>query len=110
MLNAFLAEQAEKEACLKQQQFVKNSQITDVAVPCPCSQQTSDVAVQTDLPDVMEDLKEQVRSLTKIVAELTELNAKERSPIPLCDLVLSPDDNRIIPLETPLRALSSIND
>ena len=110
MLNTFLAEQAEKEAHLKQQRVVKTKQTLNVAVQCACSGQTSDVAVQTDLPDVMEDLKEQVRSLTKIVAELTELKAKEPSPVPLYDLVLSPDDNSNIPLETPLQAHSSIND
>ena len=145
MLHAFLTEQAEKEARLKQQRVVKTKQIPDVAVQtlevavqtpevavqttdvavqtldvavqtpdeavwCACSRQTSDMAVQTDLPDVMEDLKEQVRSLTKIVAELTELKAKEWLPIPLCDLVLSPDDNSNIPLETPLQVPTSIND
>ena len=68
------------------------------------------MAFQTDLPDVMEDLKEQVRSLSKIVADLTELEAKEQLPIPLCDLVLSPDHNNNIPPETPLQVPSSIND
>ena len=110
MLNALLAEQAETEARLKQQRVMKTRQTTDVAVQCGCSQQTSDAAVQTELPDVMEDLKGQVRSLTKIVEELTELKAKERLPIPLRDLVLSPDDNSDVPLETPLQAPSSIND
>ena len=110
MLNTFLAEQAEKEAHLKQQRFGKTKQTHDVAVQCACSRETSDVAVQTDLPDVMEDLKEQVRSLSKIVADLTELKAKEQLPIPLCDLVLSPDDNNNIPPETPPQVPSSIND
>lgn len=55
----------------------------------------------------MEDLKEQVRSLSKIVAEL---KAKEQLPIPLCDLVLSPDDNNNIPPEAPPQVPSSIND
>ena len=87
MLNTFLAGQAEKEAHLKQQRVVKTKQTHDVAVQCACSRETSDVAVQTDLPDVMEDLKEQVRSLSKIVADLTELKAQEQLPIPLCDLV-----------------------
>ena len=47
----------------------------EVAVQCANSRQTSEAAVQTDIPDIMEDLKEQVKSLTKIVAELTELKA-----------------------------------
>ena len=109
MLNTFLAEQAEKEARLKQQRVVKTKQTHDVAIQCACSRETSDVAVQADLPDVMEDLKEQVRSLSKLVADLTELKAKEQLPIPLCDLVLSPDDNNNISLETP-QVPSSIND
>ena len=65
------------------------------------------MVVQTHLPDVMEDLKEQVRSLSKIVAEL---KAEEQLPIPLCDLLLSPDDNNNIPPETPPQVPSSIND
>jgi len=55
----------------------------------------------------MDDLKEQVKSLTKIVAELTELKAKEWSPLQLCDLVLSPDDNSSIPSKTPPEIPSS---
>ena len=98
MLNTFLAEQAEKEACLKQQRVMKTKQTHDVAVQCACSRETSDVALQTDLPDVMGDLREQIRSLSKIVTEVTELKANEQLPIPLCDLVLSPDDNNNIPL------------
>lgn len=47
----------------------------EVAVQCANSRQTSEAAVQTDFPEIMEDLKEQVESLTKIVVELTELKA-----------------------------------
>lgn len=89
---------------------MKTKQTHDVAVQCACSRETSDVALQTDLPDVMEDLREQIRSLSKIVTDLTELKAKEQLPIPLCDLVLSPDDNNNIPLEMPPQVPSSIND
>ena len=37
-----------------------------------------EVAVQTDIPDIMEELRDQVKSLTKIVAELTEMKAREK--------------------------------
>ena len=38
---------------------------------------TAGAAVQTDFPDIMEDLKKQVARLTNIVAELTEFKAKQ---------------------------------
>lgn len=40
--------------------------------------QTSDVAVQTDFVDVMGDLREQVKNLTQIVAELTVLKSQKQ--------------------------------
>ena len=98
MLNAFLVEQAEKQARLKQKRVGQAMHTREVAVQCANSRQTSEAAVQTDIPDIMEDLKEQVKSLTKIVAELTELKATV-NPDPLDNLALICQDDVIS--ETP---------
>ena len=87
-LQTFLAEQNAKEARLKQQRAPKRRNAgtqcdTDNVVPP--RPQTSDAAVQTDSIDVMDELKQQVRSLTQIVAELTALKAQrpeEARPCP----------------------------
>ena len=77
MLNALVAEQAEKQARLKQLQVEKAEvQTRKVAAPSE-TRQTADAAVQTDFPDIMEELKKQVASLTNIVVELTEFKAKQ---------------------------------
>ena len=73
MLNTLVAEQAEKQARLKQLQLDK-AMVQTVQSE---TRQTADAAVQTDFPDIMEDLKKQVASLTNIVAELTEFKAKQ---------------------------------
>ena len=78
MLNTFLAEQAQKQARLKLQRVEKNRHTEDIAIQCERSPQTGEVAVQTDIPDIMEELRDQVKSLTKIVAELTEMKAREK--------------------------------
>ena len=78
MLNTFLAEQAQKQARLKLQRVEKNRHTEDIAIQCKRSPQTVEVAVQTDIPDIMEELRDQVKSLTKIVAELTEMKAREK--------------------------------
>ena len=77
MLNALVAEQAEKKARLKQLR-AKKAEVHKrrVAVPSETCQ-TADAAVQTAFPDIMEDLKKQVASLTNIVAELTEFKAEQ---------------------------------
>lgn len=72
MLNTLVAEQAEKQARLKQLRLEKAVVQTVQSEKC----QTADAAVQTDFPEIMEDLKKQVASLTNIVAELTEFKAK----------------------------------
>ena len=87
MLQNFLAEQEAKQARLKQQRTPKTLQ-RDASIQCdrteaatPPLRQTSDVAVQTDFVDVMADLKEQVKNLTQIVAELTALKShKHQEP------------------------------
>ena len=73
MLNTLVAEQAEKQARLKQLRLDKAVVQTIQSE----TRQTADAAVQTDFPDIMEDLKKQVASLTNIVAELTEFKAKQ---------------------------------
>ena len=84
MLNTFLAEQAQKQARLKLQRVEKNRHTEDIAIQCERSPQTGEVAVQTDIPDIMEELRDQVKSLTKIVAELTEMKTREKvTSIPL---------------------------
>ena len=55
MLNTFLAEQAQKQARLMQHRVKKNRQTKDVAIQCTRSPRTVEVAVQTDIPDIMED-------------------------------------------------------
>lgn len=72
----FLAEQQERERQLKQQRAPKSkdSSIQCSRESCVVPSETADVAVQTDLKDVMDDLKEQVKTLTKIVADLTSLS------------------------------------
>lgn len=69
------------------------------------SKHTSDVAVQTDFPaDVMEDLREQVRQLTKVVADLTALRAvderKDPSPPLFSEDTLSESLSDILPFES----------
>ena len=73
MLNTLVAEQAEKQARLKQLRLDK----AVVQTVQSETRQTADAAVQTDFPDIMEDLKKQVACLTNIVAELTEFKAKQ---------------------------------
>lgn len=38
-----------------------------------------EVAVQTDIPDIMDELRDHEKSLTKIVAGLTEMKAREKA-------------------------------
>lgn len=75
MLNTLVAEQAEKQAWLKQMQLEKGVVQTVQSE----THQRADAALQTDFPNIMEDLKKQVASLTNILAELTEFKAKQTS-------------------------------
>ena len=78
MLNEFIREQDEKQARLKQQRVNSEKAKTTKTASTQCDRrdvlEKSDVAVQTEFPDVMDDLKEQIRQLSKIVADLTALN------------------------------------
>ena len=77
MLNEFIREQDEKQARLKQQRVNSEKAKTTKTASTQCDRrdvlEKSDVAVQTEFPDVMDDLKEQIRQLSKIVADLTAL-------------------------------------
>ena len=115
MLNTFLAEQAQKQARLKLQQVEKNRQTEDIAIQCTRSPQTVEVAVQTDIPDIMEELRDQVKSLSKIVAERTEMKAREKvTSLPVLsdsDLTfINQDDDDVVeetPPQAPLAAITS---
>ena len=86
----------------------KNRQTKDVAIQCTRSPRTVEVAVQTDIPDIMEDPWEQVKSPTKIVAELTEMKGRENIPSLLVlsdsDLTFINQDNDNFVEETPPHA------
>ena len=102
MLQNLIAKQETKQARLKQQRTPKITH-RDASIQCarnesatPHLRQTSDVAVQTEFVDVMADLKEQVKNLTQIVAELTALKShKHQEPRtidrPLLSELLSDD-------------------
>ena len=76
MLDEFMRERDEKETCLRQQCTTKTASIQ-------CDRrdalQKSDVALQTEFPYIMDDLKEQIRQLTKIVADLSSLKNRHQS-------------------------------
>lgn len=86
MLNEFIREQDEKQAQLKQQRINIEKAKTTKTASIQCDRwdvlQKSDVAVQTEFPDVMDDLKEQIRQLTKIVADLTALKNRHQGNVP----------------------------
>lgn len=85
MLNEFIRERDEKQARLKQQRINSEKAKTTKTASIQCDRQDvlkrSEVAVQTEFPDVMDDLKEQIRQLTKIVADLTALKNKHQSEV-----------------------------
>lgn len=85
MLNEFIRERDEKQAQLKQQRINSGKAKTTKTVSIQCDRRNvlerSEVAVQTEFPDVMDDLKEQIRQLTKIVADLTALKNKHQSKV-----------------------------
>ena len=107
MLNVLIAEQTQKQARLKElrvgQTIVKTRDVSVQLEP----RKTVDAAVQTDFPDIMEDLKKQVSSLSKIVAELTQFKAKETATPtlpPFCDAEALSDSliSEIVTQDTPV--------
>ena len=85
MLNEFIRERDEKQARLKQQRINSEKAKTTKTASIQCHRrdilEKSDVAVQTECPDVMDDLKEQIRQLTKIMADLTSLKNRHQSEV-----------------------------
>ena len=87
MLHAFLAEQQERQVNLKQQRENKKvhdlpkAKTRDASVQfAPVRRQSADAVVQTDFRgDVVQELKEQVLNLTKIVSELTAYKAQTQT-------------------------------
>ena len=87
MLHAFLAEQQERQVNLKQQRENKmvhdlpKSKTRDASVQfAPVQRQSANAGVQIDLSgDVVQELKEQVLNLTKIVSELTAYKAQTQT-------------------------------
>ena len=87
MLHAFQTEQEERQVCLKQQQ--ENKKVHDLPKAktrdastqfAPLLRQSADAAVQTDFSgDIVQELKEQVLNLTKIVQELTTYKAETQT-------------------------------
>lgn len=72
-----------------------------------------EVAVQTDIPDIMEELRDQVKSLSKIVAERTEMKAREKvTSLPVLsdsDLTfINQDDDDVVEETLPQAPLAAI--
>ena len=86
MLNEFMREQDEKQAQLRQQRINSEKARTTKRASIQCDRwdvlEKSNVAVQTEFPDLMDDLKEQIRQLTKIVADLTALKNRHQGNVP----------------------------
>ena len=86
MLNEFMREQDEKQAQLRQQHINSEKAKTTKRASIQCDRrdvlEKSNVAVQTEFPDLMDDLKEQIRQLTKIVADLTALKNRHQGEVP----------------------------
>ena len=104
LLKSFRAEQTARHSQFKQNRARSKAQTRDAGIQCneknpvtasptadastQCDDEnaatrsrTSDVGVQTDFFDVMPDLKEQIRHLSQIVAELTALKSKPQENV-----------------------------
>lgn len=104
MLNEFMREQDEKQAQLKQQRIDSEKAKTTKMPSIQCDRR--DVAVQTKFPDVMDDLKEQIRQLTKIMANLTALKNRHQGEVPNNQLnhkdILMDSLSGVLPFDTKL--------
>ena len=109
----FLAEQTKREEHLKQHRLSKEKAkkpAKEAAIQCDrqettASKVTSEIGVQTDFSAVvMEDPREQVRQLTKIVADLTSLKARDerkRTSTPLIgEGILSDSLSDVVPFDS----------
>ena len=109
----FFAEQTKREENLKQRRLSKEKTkkpTKEAAIQCD-RQETADsklaleIGVQTDFSAVvMEDLREQVRQLTKIVADLTALKARDdrkHTSTPLLgEGILSDSLSNVVPFDS----------
>lgn len=110
MLNEFIRERDGKQARLKQQRINSEKAKTTKTASIQCDRrdvlERSEVAVQTEFPDVMDDLKEQIRQLTSIVADLTALKNKHQSEAGNNQLndedILSDSLNDVLPFDAEL--------
>ena len=110
MLNEFIRERDEKQACLKQQRTnsEKAKATKTASIQCDIREipEKSDVAVQTKFPDVMDDLKEQIRQLTGIVADLTSVENRHQSEVHNDQLndqdILSDSPSDVLPFDAEL--------
>ena len=86
MLNEFIRKQDEKQAQLRQQRINSEKAKTTKRASIQCDRrdvlEKSNVVVQTEFPDLMDDLKEQIRQLTKMVADLTALKNRHQGEVP----------------------------
>ena len=104
LLKSFRAEQAARHSQFKQHRARPKAQTRDTGIQCneknpvtlrpttdastQCDDEnaaprsrTSDMGVQTDFVEVMPDLKEQIRQLSQIVAELTALKPQPQENV-----------------------------
>ena len=87
MLHTFLTKQEERQVRLKQQRENKKvhdppkAKTRDASIQfAPVLRQSADAAVQTDFSgDIVQELKEQVLNLTKIMQELTTYKAQTQT-------------------------------
>ena len=105
-----MTERDEKQARLKQQRINSGMAKTTKTVSIQCDRrdvlERSEVAVQPEFPNVMDDLKEQIRQLTSIVADLTALKNKHQSEVGNNQLndedILSDSLNDVLPFDAEL--------
>ena len=88
MLHTFLAEQQERQTRLYKQQWEpkkdqnpSKAKTRDASIQCaPVQLQSADAAIQMDFSgDIVQELKEQVLNLTKIVSELMAYKSQENT-------------------------------
>ena len=88
MLHTFLAEQQEQQTRLYKQQWEpkkdqnpSKAKTRDASIQCaPVQLQSADAAIQMDFSgDIVQELKEQVLNLTKIVSELMAYKSQENT-------------------------------
>ena len=116
MLIEFTRKRDENQAQLKQQHINSEKAKTTKTASIECDRldvlKKSDVAVQTKFPDIMDDLKEQIRQLTKIVADLTSLENRHQSKVCAHQLndedILSDSLSDVLPFDVELSSYQPV--